>query len=82
MNSIFPKKLYIPKKNTWPNKKNTLDFKQNFLKYLDTCMHPFNLENYFYKVNLHNQVKKYLFLKQTMVLFLQIRNIFTVSFDT
>lgn len=45
-------------------------------------MHPFNLENYFYKVNLHNQVKKYLFLKQTMVLFLQIRNIFTVSFDT
>lgn len=21
MNSIFPKKLYIPKKNTWPNKK-------------------------------------------------------------
>lgn len=30
MNSIFPKKLYFPKENTWPNKKNTLDFKQNF----------------------------------------------------
>lgn len=43
-------------------------------------MHPFNLENYFYKVNLHNQVKKYLFLKQTMVLFLQIRNIYYSQF--
>lgn len=26
----IPEKIILSKKNTWPNKKNTSDFKQNF----------------------------------------------------